>query len=647
MVVCPFLALTSIPMAESLFICGGQELRGEWEGALVALSWIVAIAGSFVGLECADRMRNATTTAQRRRYFLAGAGLMGLAIWTMHFVGMLAHRLSIPVAYGPALGGASILAAVFGAGLAFRIVDRPTVTRAHALLGGIAMGLAIALMHYIGMASMRMPAMIRYQPVLFVASILLAIVVSTGALFLARRPLRSGATAYLFKGSSAVVLGSAIAGMHYVGMAAACYIPTAQSIGGSGAIIGPWSLKEALVLSGLLIGGALLALATKSSAERHLALESLEVQRQQAVEASRAKDVFLASLSHELRTPLNPALLLATDGAGNPAYPTEVRETFASIANQIAVEARLIDDLLDLTRITRGIVKVERRTVDLHTIVKASAATVRSNFTEKDLALVLSLKAERHWGDVDAIRMQQVVCNLLLNAAKFTDRGGRVTVSTQNLGSDIGITVADTGVGMSAPDLRRCFEAFAQGGHKRGGLGLGLAIARGIVETHGGTISAASDGPGHGSSFCVTIATTDEAPQPDVLPLVSGPDEKVNSLRNVLLVEDHAASRLALERLLSLRGFQVTCAASVGEAVRAASASRFNLLIADIGLPDGDGYHLLQKLDGNLPPVSIAITGYGMEEDIRRMHEAGFSAHLIKPVTIDKLDAVLAEAQRV
>src|SRR6185295_18582373 len=140
----------------------GLGLRSEWDGTLVTLSCIAAIAGSFAGLDCADRMRVATAPMQRRRYFLAGASLMGLAIWTMHFVGMLAHRLNVPVTYDPALGAISILAAVAGAGLAFRIIDRPIVTRMHALLGGIAMGLAIASMHYIGMASMHMPAMIRY-----------------------------------------------------------------------------------------------------------------------------------------------------------------------------------------------------------------------------------------------------------------------------------------------------------------------------------------------------------------------------------------------------------------------------------------------------------------------------------------------------
>lgn len=632
-------------MAASIFICGGQELRSDWEGTLVALSCIVAIAGSFAGLECADRMRVATAPKQRRRYFLAGASLMGLAIWTMHFVGMLAHRLNVPVTYDPVLGAISILAAVAGAGLAFRIIDRPVVTRTHALLGGIAMGLAIASMHYIGMASMRMPAMIRYNPWLFVASILLAIAISTSALFLARRPLSHGVTGYWMKGSSAVAMGMAIAGMHYVGMAAACYIPTAQPMQGVGAAIGPWSMKEMLVLSGLLIVVAVLALAAKNSADRQLALELLEEQRKQAVDASRAKDVFLAALSHELRTPLNPALLLASDGASNSKYPAEIRATFASIATQIETEARLIDDLLDLTKISHGIIKVERRLTDLHALVLASVATVRPNFAEKNLEILLGLKAEKHWANVDPMRMQQVICNLIQNAAKFSDRAGRLRISTQNRGSAIAITVDDTGMGMSASDLQRCFETFTQGNHKRGGLGMGLAIARGIVEAHDGTIAAASEGPGHGSSFCVTIAAAE--PPPDLDEPLPAPEHagKGRFFQNVLLVEDHEASRTALARLLSQRGFRVTCAGLMADAVAAAVGARFDLLIADIGLPDGDGYLLPEKLGNNLPQVSIAVSGYGMEDDLRRTRQAGFAAHLIKPVTTDQLDAVLANVR--
>lgn len=187
-------------MANPLITCGADvTLEGAWDDSLVALSCLVAIAGSFAGLECADRMRGASDPRTRRRYFFAGATLIGVSIWTMHFVGMLAHRLPIPVRYDPALGAVSIIAAAFGAGVAFLIVDRPVVTRTHVLFGGVAMGLAIATMHYLGMASMRMPAIIHYVPALFVASVGLAVAASTGALFLARQPVVPGAAGYWIK----------------------------------------------------------------------------------------------------------------------------------------------------------------------------------------------------------------------------------------------------------------------------------------------------------------------------------------------------------------------------------------------------------------------------------------------------------------
>jgi CheY-like chemotaxis protein len=400
-----------------------------------------------------------------------------------------------------------------------------------------------------------------------------------------------------------------------------------------------------LIGSGLVIACALLALAAKNSADRQLALESLEKQRRQAVEALQAKDVFLASLSHELRTPLNPALLLATDGADNPSFLPPARAAFASIAHQIAHEAKLIDDLLDLTRDSRGMLRMEQRTRDIHAILRDAIATFQTGLEAKSLDLAWEFAAEHHRTNVDDNRMHQVFSNLLQNAAKYTPAGGRITVSTCNAGPEIEIRISDTGLGMTPAEMGRCFERFAQGDHPLGGLGLGLAISRSIVELHGGSIAVASAGRGQGSQFLVKLPTVSdpvahaahEAPLSSELPAYPG--------QTVLLVEDHAASRVAVEQLLRKRGYVVTAVGTVRDAIAAGPAARYGILISDIGLPDGDGCGLVRTLGAHAPAVKIAVTGYGMEEDVRRTSDAGFRAHLTKPVTLRKLDAVLAAAE--
>jgi signal transduction histidine kinase/CheY-like chemotaxis protein len=633
-------------MPNSFLICGGENtLTGVWDSSLVALSCLVAIGGSFAALECANRMRAADDATTRRRYFFAGASLMGVAIWTMHFVGMLAHNPGVPVNYEPMLSAVSMLAAACGAGVAFLIVNRPTVTPVTMAGGGTVMGLAIASMHYLGMASMRLPATIHYEPGLFVASVALAIAASTTALVLARRPIAPGVRGYWIKASAAVVLGAAIAGMHYTGMAAACYLPADATGAVLDGNVGTVSLKELLIAAGAIITGALLILMAKNSAERQLALESLEDQRHQAVEALRAKETFLAALSHELRTPLNPALLVATDGAANPEFSEAARRAFATIAQQISYEARLIDDLLDITRSSRGVLRIDRRPTDLHLILRRAIATVQSDLAAKRLELRSDLAATKHWAGGDESRLLQVFCNLLQNSIKFTPAGGLISVRSADLDDGrIEIAVTDNGRGLTPPELERCFARFAQGEHQLGGLGLGLAIAQAIVELHGGVIAATSPGRDRGATFRLELpGAYQDTPAREFEPTPSRAPFTQEGPR-VLLVEDHDSSRQAIERVLHKRGYRVTAVATVAAGLETGRKDTFEILISDIGLPDGTGYGLLEQLGPNAPALKIAMTGYGMDDDIRRARDAGFNAHVTKPVTVDRLERVLTEA---
>jgi PAS domain S-box-containing protein len=247
--------------------------------------------------------------------------------------------------------------------------------------------------------------------------------------------------------------------------------------------------------------------------DRRLAEQEVAEARDRAVAASKAKDNFLAALSHELRTPLTPVLLLASEEASNPHLPPEVRADFEMIAKNVALEARLIDDLLDLTRITRGKLTLDLRPADVHGVLQDALVTVRDDFAEKKIELQVKLGAPRYQVQGDPVRLQQVFWNVLKNAAKFTPAGGTVVVETSVVDhTRVLVRVTDTGIGLTAAELERIFDAFAQGEHaetsarhKFGGLGLGLAISQRLVQLHGGTLHARSPGRDQGATFEIEL----------------------------------------------------------------------------------------------------------------------------------------------
>jgi signal transduction histidine kinase len=384
--------------------------------------------------------------------------------------------------------------------------------------------------------------------------------------------------------------------------------------------------------------------------------EALQVSESHARAASRAKDDFLATLSHELRTPLSPVLLLATEGAGNPGLPIEVRADFETIAKNVTLEARLIDDLLDLTRIARGKLTLDMRPTDVHLGIREALAMAREEIDGKRLVLTLDLRADRHRVRGDDVRLKQVFWNIIKNAAKFTPNDGRITIeSIETPENELRVTIADTGIGMTPGELDRIFEAFSQGDHatasglhRFGGMGLGLAISRMMLELHSGSVKAESRGRNLGTSFTIRLpllsaelAAEDESRVPAIPEIAPSAPPFVEPRRRVLLVEDHKPTSLALSQLLARRNFAVVETACVSEALGAASRETFDLLISDIGLPDGSGYELMTELHGRHGIVGIALTGYGMEEDVSKSQAAGFIAHLTKPVTVQALDRAL------
>lgn len=340
--------------------------------------------------------------------------------------------------------------------------------------------------------------------------------------------------------------------------------------------------------------------------------KELERARDEALAASRAKDDFLAALSHELRTPLNPVLLLASEAAEDATLPPGVRADFATIRKNVELEARLIDDLLDLTRITRGKLLLEMQPQDVHVILRDALATVQADLDRKRIVPRLNFAAGNSQVLGDAVRLQQIFWNVLKNAVKFTPDGGTISVDTR-VGTDTGdltVEIMDTGIGMLPSELERIFDAFSQGdhaggggSHRFGGVGLGLAISRMLAELHHGSIRASSGGRGCGAKFTIElplIHMDSRSPLPSssggsATPLitVSEPELTTTLRGRILLIEDHAPTRLTLQQLLLRRNYEVVAAGSVAEARELMTREIVDFVISDIGLPDGNAYDLM------------------------------------------------------
>jgi PAS domain S-box-containing protein len=388
--------------------------------------------------------------------------------------------------------------------------------------------------------------------------------------------------------------------------------------------------------------------------ERVRAETQLRAARDEALAASRAKDDFLAVLSHELRTPLNPVLLVASESANDPALAEEVRGDFKMISDNISLQARLIDDLLDFNRIIHGKVTLEKRELDLHEVVRDATATLQEEIAAKQIGLTFALHARIHTVQGDPVRLRQVFWNLLKNAVKFTPAGGRIEISSPEgpRAGGIELRIRDTGIGMNSGELAQIFHPFVQGehasdGHREsfGGLGLGLAISRTLVELHGGTLSAESGGTGHGATIIVRLplkAAAGRRAKPADHNGSTPANGNGHRTQRILFVEDHEPTRTAMTRLLKRRGYEVSIAHSVQAGLEQARDSLFDVLISDLGLPDGDGCELMVELKKKQPDIrGIALSGYGMDGDLTRSRDAGFSDHLIKPVSVDSLDRAM------
>jgi PAS domain S-box-containing protein len=370
-----------------------------------------------------------------------------------------------------------------------------------------------------------------------------------------------------------------------------------------------------------------------------------EAEKIAAQKASKAKDDFLAALSHELRTPLTPALAAATYLENNTEkLPPEFAEDIEIIKRNVQLQARLIDDLLDLTRIARGKLHLELEDCDAHTVIRNALETASSAIAAKQLNVSTRLEAKECHILADCIRLQQVFWNLINNAVKFTSPGGKITIRTFNdKKAHFHFEIVDTGIGIEPQRLASLFQPFEQADpsvtRHFGGLGLGLAISKRLVDLHHGTIEAESSGRSLGATFKVTL---------DVLPAAEKRNDKESERAKkifkplrILLVEDHQDTRHALSRLLIHFGHSVVTAKDVASANELMGSVQIDLLLCDIGLPDGSGYDVAAHARTKGHIKAVALTGFGTEKDVRRSKEAGFDFHLVKPVNFQELQSVL------
>lgn len=383
--------------------------------------------------------------------------------------------------------------------------------------------------------------------------------------------------------------------------------------------------------------------------QRKQAEEGLRAAKEAAEAASKAKDHFLAVLSHELRTPLTPVLATVSYVEAKPGLPEELRSEISAIRRNVEMEARLIDDLLDLTRISRGKVELHHEVVDTHVVLRGCLENYQEIISDKRIEVAMHLWAkERHvWAD--PARLQQVFSNVLSNAVKFTPEAGKIALTTRNeKPGEWSLQIRDTGIGIDAEALPRIFNAFEQGERtitrQFGGLGLGLAISRAIVEMHHGTLVASSEGKERGAMFtlCLNTVAAPGAAQAHQSAPVEQPDDNSKKLR-LLLVEDHQDTLRVLARLLTSLGHRVETASTVRSAMEMLDRAEFDLLVSDIGLPDGSGLDIMRYAKSRRRLRGIALSGFGQEEDRFRSREAGFERHVTKPVNLSALEKAIQQ----
>jgi len=603
-----------------------------YHAGLVLASIGVAILASYTALTLAVRLRSAAGAGAW--IWLLGGGLaMGIGIWSMHFVGMLALILPVGLSYDGWITALSMAIAIVVSTFALQIASRARLTRPRLFAAGVAMGVGICSMHYVGMAAIRIEPPIRYDPFWVTASFAIAIAASFVALGIAfSSPGEDGWRRYRLP-LGGVTMGFAIAGMHYAGMAAARFSAGATSDGSTLMATGRLAWLVTIVSSLILLSTLLALIMDAQGAAQRLRMQaSLAAARAE----SRVRDEFLAMLGHELRNPLgsifNAIFLL------DRAEPQSAEWKFARdmIERQSRHLQRMLDDLLDIGRLVSDKISLDLQPLDLDATVRSALAMLAT--AGRTQTRRVDYHGASVWVRGDRTRLEQVVSNLVANAVDHTSSDGLIEVRLANDGGMARLTVRDDGTGLDPETTSRVFELFYQARQPvqrpRGGLGIGLTLVRRIAELHGGRADVFSEGPGKGATFSVALPSI---AAPTAIDRSAG-RERARSRCKVLVIEDSDDARQSLRIVLESEGHRVHTASDGETGLDALVEMRPDIALIDIGLPGLDGYELARRARvAGVRARLIAISGYGLAEDKTRAAEAGFDAHITKPASVDHL----------
>jgi len=656
-----------------------EHVHGSYDTALVVFSYVVAVVASYTVLDLAGRVSESSGFS-RGLWLVFGAAGMGMGIWSMHFVGMLAFKLSVPVAYDLTLVVISVLVAIAASYVALSVVGRENVTKGKLLGGGLLLAAGISAMHYIGMYAMLID--ISYDPLLFSLSIVIAIVASIAALWLAFYFRKEGGSGEVWKKlGSGLIMGGAIVGMHYTGMYAA------QFHLGSRSEIAAGMLLDQKWLAYFISGGTLFTLGLSllgifiskrfshkdseiDRKSKEIYVKNQELQRlnnhleelvrertaqlekahDEAIRANQIKSQFLANMSHELRTPLNAIIGYSemlweeAQEIGEPAFAADLEKISKSGKHLLT----LINDILDISKIEAGKMDVYLETCELESLLQDVLATV------KPLAENNGNRLETEWENgimtTDVTKLRQVLLNLLSNAAKFT-RDGSIRIEAFRMDREARpgylFRVTDSGIGMTDEQVGKLFQPFSQADssttRKYGGTGLGLAITHRFCELLGGDITVQSR-PGEGSAFSCWLPVSSEGqvhPAKSQQEAASAVEPNGDSQVSILLIDDEPINGQLMRKYLADEGWTLAFAENGTEGLHLTRKLKPKLICLDILMPSVDGWSVLSELKRDPELRDIPVVILSMTDDKPLGYALGASDFLTKPLNREHLVEVI------